>query len=446
MRRLIFNLKNTTLGNYFLATVIGLGVVALILTANAKAANSANNSAGTNKSLLAALDFNALKDDLGKLFGSDSQAAQINQGNVVVVSEESQVIKIVKDNSPAVVSIIASAEVPKMEQCYQNSPFSNSDLFNSFGIDGLDQFFNSQIPSVCQNGTEKKQIGAGSGYLVSADGYIVTNKHVVANESAEYTVILNNAENRNEKVSATVLARDSVNDIAILKINKNNLPYVTLGDSDNLQVGQTVVAIGYALGQFDNTVSKGVVSGLMRSITAGDGSYNSSENLEGVIQTDAAINPGNSGGPLFDLQGKVIGMNVAIVQGSQNIGFALPINAIKTVYESVKKTGKIERAYLGIRYIPINQDIKDKNKLSYDYGVLIVRGEQPGELAIVPGSPADKAGLVENDILLEVDGQKLDADHSLTQIIAKHKPGDSLSLKIYDKGQEKNINVVLGNQ
>ncbi len=196
------------------------------------------------------------------------------------------------------------------------------------------------------------------------------------------------------------------------------------------------------MGEFRNTVSVGVVSGLARSITAGDNSGNT-EVLDHVIQTDAAINRGNSGGPLLDISGRIIGVNVAIAQGSQNIGFALPINSIKGAIESVKSTGKIIRPYLGIRYVAINAEMKDKNNLSVDYGVLVKTGATASELAVIPGSPADKAGIVENDIILEVDGIKLDDKTSLASIIRGKTVGQVVSLKILHKGAEKNVSVIL---
>jgi S1-C subfamily serine protease len=236
-----------------------------------------------------------------------------------IFSQDSFVIDTVKKTNPAVVSIIISQEVPKYETYIdpnmQSNPFG--DLFP--GFPGFD--FN--IPQYRQNGTEKKEIGGGSGFFVSSDGLIVTNKHVVDQKNAEYTVFTNDGK----KHTAKVVARDPVLDIALIKIEGSGFTSLSLGDSDALQVGQSVIAIGNALGEYRNTVSVGVVSGLSRSIVAGDNS-GKSENLDHVIQTDAAINPGNSGGPLLNLRGEVIGVNVAVAQGSQSIGFALPINSI----------------------------------------------------------------------------------------------------------------------
>ena len=356
---------------------------------------------------------------------------------IKVVDEQSQVIKVVKEASPAVVSIVASAQVPTFETYFEN-PFG--DLPDGFG-----DFFDFGIPRRRQNGTREMKIGAGTGFIVSSDGYIVTNKHVVSNPEAKYVVYLNSGKDKGEKIEAKVLARDPNTDLAILKIDKDNLPYLKFGDSSKLQVGQTAITIGYALGEFDNTVSKGVVSGLSRSITAGGPLGMGEERLVGLIQTDAAINPGNSGGPMLDIAGRVIGVNVAMAN-AENIGFAIPANVAKADFEEVRKNGSIakkDKAFLGVRYLPIDADIKAKNNLPYDYGVLVVRGQGRGELAVVPGSPADKAGIVENDIILEVDGQKINERNSLIDLISKHKPGDKVKLKVYHKGKEKEVEVTL---
>jgi serine protease Do len=352
-----------------------------------------------------------------------------------LLSDQSLVVSAVKKTNPAVVSIIISKNVPK----YILDPNSQNQQVNPFGdlFPGFPDIFNT--PQYIQNGTEKKDIGGGSGFFVSSDGLIVTNKHVVDQTGVDYTVFTNDGK----KHPATVVAKDPVLDIALIKIDGTGYPYLSLGDSDNLDVGQSVIAIGNALGEFRNTVSVGVVSGLSRSITAGDQVSGASENLDHVIQTDAAINPGNSGGPLLDLSGNVIGVNVAVAQGSQSIGFALPINSVKGAIESVKQTGKIIRPYIGIRYMQITQEVKDANNLSVDYGVLIQRGQTSSEIAVIPGSPADKAGLVENDIILEVDGVKLDQDHDLASIIRQHKVGDTVSLTILHKGTQKTVPLTL---
>lgn len=345
-----------------------------------------------------------------------------------VVTSEDTVVSSVKKAKPAVVSIIVSKDVPKYDVSYDqsNDPFGG--LFP-----GL-----FQTPIYKQNGTDRKQIGSGSGFLISSDGMIVTNKHVVADTTAIYEVQLNNGK----KYTAKVLARDGVLDVALVKISATDLPYLNLADSDTLDVGETVIAIGNALGEFKNTVSVGVVSGLSRSVVAGNG-LGQSEKLDKVIQTDAAINPGNSGGPLLNIHGEVIGINVAVVQGSSNVGFALPINSVKSAINSVKSTGKIVRPYVGVRYIPITADLKAKNNLTVDYGVLVQRGSNTNDIAVVPGSPADKAGIIENDIILEIGGVKIDQDQNFSYLIRDKKVGDYVTFKILSKGIEKTITLRL---
>lgn len=353
---------------------------------------------------------------------------------IKVVDEQSQVIDVVKKASPAVVSIVASAQVPKFET-YLDTPYGMPEEFG--------QFFS--VPRQRQNGTQEQKIGAGTGFIVSSDGYIITNKHVVSEKDADYTVYLNSGEDRGEKIKANVVARDPKNDLAVLKIEKNDLPYLTFSDSGKLQVGQTVITIGYALGEFDNTVSKGVISGLARSITAGGG-FEQAEKLKNLIQSDAAINPGNSGGPMLDIEGNVIGVNVAMAS-AENIGFAILGNEAEDVFNQVKDTGSIskkETAFLGVRYLPINQDIQKQNNLPYSYGALVSRGESRSDLAVTPGSPADKANITENDIILEINGSKINERNELADLIAKHNPGEEITLKIFHKGEEKDVRVVLG--
>jgi len=352
--------------------------------------------------------------------------------------EELSVEAAVKKVSPAVVSVVITKDVP---QYYSQFPgFSPNDFFN-FGPFG----FQLQIPNLNPSPnsqkapTQKQEVGGGSGFVISsADGLILTNKHVVSDQQADYTVVTNDGQ----KLPAKVVARDPFNDIAVLKVNKTGLPEVTLGDSDKLQIGQTVIAIGNALGEYRNTVTRGIISGIGRNVVAGD-TTGQSESLENIIQTDAAINPGNSGGPLINLAGQVIAINSAINQSGQLIGFSIPINQAKKDINNVKQYGKIVQAYLGVRYVMINDAIAKSNNLSVNYGALIVRGQSQDQLAIIPGGPADKAGLVENDIILEVNGQKVDENHSLSKVIQTHKPGDILTLKVLHKGQEKTVKVTL---
>jgi serine protease Do len=350
--------------------------------------------------------------------------------NKVASQSENAVVDVVDKTQDAVVSIIITKDLPVYENYYMSPYGSGYDLFD---------FFFDQRMGRRQVGQEEQQIGAGSGFIVSSDGYIVTNRHVVEDLDASYTVILTDGQTK----QAEVLARDTYLDIAIMKIEGNDYTYIELGDSDSLKVGQTVIAIGNALGEFSNTVSSGIVSGLSRSITAGSQSTGRTETMSGIIQTDASINYGNSGGPLLDLSGRAVGVNVAVAQSAENIGFAIPINSAAQIVESVRTYGKIVRPRIGIRYIQITPDLSKKMGLSVDYGVLVIRGETFEDLAVVPGSPADKAGILENDIILEINGVKLDFSTRLQDEVQKHKVGDRLTLKVLSKGEEKSIEIVL---
>lgn len=370
-------------------------------------------------------------DNFAKLVSPNKEINDTSIPTSFLYPSESLIVNTVKKVDPAVVAITISKNVPVYEQYFRNSPSPFEEFFGN----GL---FNFSFPEVRQKGVEKKDIGGGSGFLVSSDGYIVTNRHVVDDEDAEYTVFTNDGK----KHGAKVIARDPALDLAIIKIDGSDFPFLSFGNSESLQVGQSVIAIGNALAEFRNTVSLGIVSGLSRSIVARD-VRGSSEALDQLIQTDAAINQGNSGGPLLNLSGEVIGVNVAVASGAENVGFALSSDSVKNIVESVKKTGKIIRPYIGIRYISVTDEIKKKNNLSYDYGVLVQRGTESGDLAVIPGSPADKAGIVENDIILEIDGVKLTDEKNLSTIIRAKKVGDSVKLKISHKGQEKTVSVTL---
>jgi len=337
--------------------------------------------------------------------------------------EKSPIIDVVKRACPAVITIVVSKDLPKVEGFYL-FPFGDQNII---------------LPKIKDGKKEKTKIGGGSGFIVSPDGYILTSQHVVADPKSDYTVILE----PEEKYPAKVLARDPINDIAVLKIEaKKDFPYLELGDSDKIELGQTVIAIGNALGEFHDTVSTGVISGLSRYITAISSFSQQAEQLRGLIQTDAAINPGNSGGPLVDIEGKVIGINTAMVISAQNIGFAIPINYAKKDLEEVKKFGRIKKPFLGVKYILLNKEIAQKNKLPKDYGALIVR-ETLGESPIIPNSSADKAGLKEFDIILEANKEKITEKNPLSHILQKLKIGQEIELKILRGKEEKIIKVKL---
>ena len=345
-------------------------------------------------------------------------------------SQEGAIISTFKEVSPSVVSIIITKDLPIFEQYYID-PFQEFEEF--FGGDP----FQFRIPQFRQKGTERKEVGGGTGFVISSEGMILTNRHVVADKDAEYTVLTNDGK----KFQAKVLARDPLQDIAIIKIDDvPSLTPVKLGDSDKLQIGQTVIAIGNVLGEFRNSVAVGVISGLGRTITASGGDF--VETLEDVIQTDAAINKGNSGGPLLNLKGEVIGINTAMVLSAQNIGFSIPVNKAKRSIEQVKNFGKIVYPFLGVRYVLIDETVQKENKLSVDYGAFLLPSE--GQPAITPDSSAEKAGLREGDIILEVSGEKITTDNSLAKILNKYNPKDKVTLKVLRGDKEIIFEATLG--
>ncbi|MBI2049996.1 MAG: trypsin-like peptidase domain-containing protein [Candidatus Staskawiczbacteria bacterium] len=342
------------------------------------------------------------------------------------VSYEQAVINTVKEASPSVVSIVITKNLPVYERRFINP-------FEGFGAPGF------EIPQYIQKGTKQQEVGSGSGFIVSEDGLVLTNKHVVLDKKAEYTVFTNDGQ----KFSAKVLALDPVQDLAVIKVDSNRkFEAIKLGDSSKLQIGQSVIAIGNALGEFRNTVSVGVISGLGRTISA-SGQGGLSETLEDIIQTDAAINAGNSGGPLLNLKGEVIGINTAMAQEAQAIGFAIPINRAKRDVEQVSQGNKIVYPFLGVRYVVINEQIKEENDLPVDYGAWVRKGEN-GELAVTKDSAADKAGIKSGDIILEFNGEQITQNNSMAKIITKYNPGDKVVLKVLRDGKELNIDVVLG--
>lgn len=334
------------------------------------------------------------------------------------INTQEKIVETVDNSVPAVVSIIATKDLPIIENF---SPFG--DLFPEF-----------RIPQ--QRGTEERQISAGTGF-VAANELIITNRHVVSDTEANYTVVTSDGR----KLDAEVLTRDPVEDLAILRVTGLNIDPLPLGDSDNIKRGEFVITIGNALGEFENSISLGVVSGLSRTLTASSGFE--SEVLREVIQTDAAINPGNSGGPLLNISGEVIGVNVAKAAGADNIGFAIPINKIKNSLEQARNTGEVKYPFLGIRYVLITPEIQAANSLPTDHGALIVRGDSPGEVAVVPGSAADKAGIVENDIILEINAEKITSENPVANIINKYGIGEEITLTVYHKGETKTVKTVL---
>jgi len=278
----------------------------------------------------------------------------------------------------------------------------------------------------------------GTGFIINEDGLVVTNKHVVGN-AKKLTVFTNDGK----EYSAEVKAIDPLNDVAFIKLEKaQGLPVAELGNSNDLRVGEPVIAIGNALGQYQNTVTTGIISAIGRALPVGDSEGGMSSILHNVLQTDAAINPGNSGGPLVNIRGQVIGINTAIDQGGQNIGFAIPVNVAKTALLSLEKHGRIIRPVMGISYVPITKELASKNNLPVTEGALIYSGSA-GQPAVRDGMPASKAGLKEKDIITKVDGKKIDARNSLFSIIQEYAVGDMIELTVIRDKKELKIKLTL---
>jgi serine protease Do len=294
-------------------------------------------------------------------------------------------------------------------------PTINQDLFSMFGI-------------IRPEKVEQVQEDIGTGFVADSQGLIITNKHVVADGEAEYLVI----DNKDREYAVTNIYRDPTNDIAILKVEGLAVEPLPLGDSSKIKVGQEVIAIGTALGEFRHTVTTGVISGLGRGIEAGDPFGGFVESLENVIQTDAAINPGNSGGPLLDSTGSVIGVNVAVTAGAQNIGFAIPINTIKSSLDTFNKTGQFNRPFLGVRYQVISERAAVLNEVPQ--GAYL--------LEVVVDSPAAQAGLKAGDIITHF-GDKNLKETDLVSLINERKVGESVVITFWRDGQEQEVRVVL---
>lgn len=356
----------------------------------------------------------------GSQFVHNLQSASIilpqSKEQVKVVSEESVTITTVKNVGPSVVTI-AEQSIPYLKQ-------------QSFGFDPSGGIFNA--PPDQQQLSKPQSIG--SGFIVTSEGMIVTNKHVVSDTGGKYQVITAD----DKKYDVQKIYRDPANDIAIIKINPNQnagkkLQPIEMGDSSRLQVGQFVIAIGTALGEFRNTVTTGVVSGVGRGITAGNEFAGSVEKLDNVIQTSAAINPGNSGGPLLNSLGKVIGINTAVAQAGQNIGFALPINTVKDSLNNFNQNGQFNRPYLGIAYKLITKD----SAILHD----IPQGAYMQQVA--SDSPAEKAGVQQGDIMTKVDGQQITEQTDLAKIISKKKVTDTITVTVWRDGKTQDMSVTL---
>ncbi len=325
-----------------------------------------------------------------------------NDGNALRTSEEATVSSVAERVSPSVVSIV-------IEKAATGSSFWGSDV----------------------------QQGAGSGIIVSADGYILTNKHVVKGASTVEVVLADGTSYTDVKV----VGSDPMNDVAFLKISDvKDLPVAELGDSTTITIGQHVIAIGNSLGQYQNTVTSGIISGKGRPLSASDGE--SIESLTDLLQTDAAINPGNSGGPLLNSAGQVIGINTAIAEDAEGIGFAIPINAVKGSLKGVLAGKQVERSYLGVRYVAIDAAVAKRYKLPVKTGAYVHSDDSSP--AVVADSPADKAGLKDGDIIVKINDIAVGARGGVASLIAEYAPGDVVELTISRGGAERVIKVTLG--
>lgn len=348
--------------------------------------------------------------------------AQVAAGLRSLQDEEAATISVVRSANESVVSI----------GMFQEEGRALSRMTGPMPL--LDQLLRGRAATSTSTPTRKVQVGGGTGFVISTDGMILTNRHVVDAENVEYRVTLATGKT----YTARVVGKDAINDVAIIQIDAPDLKPVTIGDSDSVVIGQTVIAVGNAFSEFDNSVTRGIISGVNRRVVAGD-AFGSSEVIEEAIQTDAAINPGNSGGPLINLRGEVIGMNTAVSQQGQSVGFAIPINVAKRSMESVRKHGRVVRTWLGVRYITITPEIQEMNALPSAEGALI----QPEEGSVIAGSPAAKAGLKPGDIITRINTESLTERMSLPRVLTKYWPGDTITITFLRGGKTLEAKVTV---
>lgn len=328
-----------------------------------------------------------------------------NDGNQIATTEEATVSSVFENVSPSVVSIVTS--------------------LNSTDTEGF-------------WGSSYGEQAAGTGIIVSKDGYVLTNKHVI--EDAKSIQILSSSGKVYDDVG--IVGVDPLNDIAFLKIDGvTDLPVATLGDSTTLKIGQRVIAIGNSLGQYQNTVTSGIISGTNRPIEAATDNNGGTELLTDLIQTDAAINPGNSGGPLLNATGQVIGINTAIAEDAEGIGFAIPINSTKGILKQILDGGSFQRAYLGVQYVSNSPEVAQKYDLPVAYGAYVYASSGA---VVESGGPADKAGIKKGDIILSVNGVDVGARGSVASLISEYAPGDVVELKVQTGGDVRTVKVTLG--
>jgi len=334
---------------------------------------------------------------------SDISSADVSSDGDRVILQESELIADVADKvGPSVVSITVESQ-------------SETDIF----------------------GRSYRLEGAGTGVIISSDGYVLTNKHVIDGVNTGLKIVMSDGT---EHTKIEIVGRDPFNDIAYLKIKDvSGLTPATIGDSSLMRVGDKVVAIGNALGEFDNTVTQGIISGLSRPLIAGDGTDSSS--LQNLFQTDASINPGNSGGPLLNLNGEVIALNTAVAGNAENIGFAIPINDAKAGITSVVEQGRLVKPYLGVRYVTISDEVAQALDLPVNRGAYL--DADIGQRVVLSGSPAEKAGLKEGDIIIKVGGDNIDENNSLVTLIGQIPVGNEVDLTILRDGEELVVKVTL---
>lgn len=358
---------------------------------------------------------------LGARFAEPEIPSKIDNKQIVENKsyiEESEIITAIEKISPSVVSVVAFQDLP------------------------LTPFYDPSHDRRYILGYEPQEVAGGTGFIVTADGLILTNRHVVESDTSDYKVILSDGI----EFSAEIVSKDPFDDVAVLRIiseEKLDLPVVSFGDSDDLKVGQKVFAVGNALAVYGNTVTAGIISAKGREVAAYDEFGENPENLFGLIQTDAAINLGNSGGPLVNLVGEVIGMNVATADEGDAIGFAIPVNDLKPVLKSIEQYGEIIRPVLGVRFIMINAKEAEELQIDTDHGALLISGEYSDEPAITSGGAGEEAGLKEFDVILEVEGVVLDFDNPLQRVIRNYNPGDKVELTVLRDGKEITIDVTL---
>jgi serine protease Do len=362
--------------------------------------------------------------------------AQLNKTTEVRVSSESEaMIKAISEVKPAVVSIIATKDL----QIVNTLPFN----FFFFGqpITGDKQDKQTEPE------TRRQEVGSGSGFIVTEDGLVITNKHVVRDPEADYSVVLADGKN----MRAKVVSLDPANDLAVIQIlegesgetKPSKLPTVRFGSSKELKIGTRVIAIGNALGEFANTVTSGIVSAVSREIEASDGNGRNADLLTNLIQTDAAINGGNSGGPLINLNGEVVGINTATATNANGIGFAIPIDDVKPIFASVQEFGKIVRPQLGARYVLLNQENAKEFGTKTEAGALIIGNDLNGEFAVLPDSSAAEAGLKSGDIITAIDGSKITEQSGPRELIRNKKVGDTIKLTVLRDGKSLTLTAKL---